>query len=80
MLGVPTVMPWVKNLTAAAKGPYGGMVSARQWAKGSDVQSLALELPYALDAAIKQKTVTYYVYLSSCQQSKSLAILMWQKM
>ena len=69
MDGVPVVVQWVKNLTAVTlvAGEVQVQSWLEQWVKGSGVataaawvavgtwiQSLAWELPYALDAALKK--------------------------
>ena len=58
--GVHTVVQWVKNLSGVAWVAAEAQVwipSLVQWVKGSSVwiQSLAWELPYVIDVAIKKK-------------------------
>ena len=64
-MGVPAVALWMKNLTASSSGHFGGegsIPSLVQRVKGSSVaaavaqiQSLARELLYATNLAIKLK-------------------------
>ena len=60
--GVPSVAPWIKNLTAAAwvtmevwvKGS-GVATAAAQITAGARIQFMAQERPYDMGAAIKKK-------------------------
>ena len=59
-LGVPTVVQWVKNPTAAVQITAEEVTVLAQWAKGSGIiaavawiQSLAQELLYAVGVAVK---------------------------